>query len=549
MPTVSEYREKLNRATLANDQGAIDYFKSQIAKGEAMPHPSAKPVPQGGSILDPLMQGASLGFADEAAGGVSGLYNAVTGGEGGFSGGYTKTRDKWRTDADEYAQRNPVTSLVAELVSGAALPLGAARTAARGVMLGAGAGAVTGAGKAETMEDIPEDAAIGGALGGAGAAALGATQGMFRALVPRRADKAATPTHRADVGRLEGANLPVTPSERLASPSGRAAEKDTAAYFGSGDDLARRPAQIRSELMRRGGFDPDDVAHGDLSHDSLNRAESYFNREYGNALRGQHVDLADMDAPLAVVERRFFDQRMAHEQKAEARRILDDFRDDVANYQYVDDAGNILTTMPGPDYKRIRSNLGKRARQLANQEGPNASLAPIYRGMQDALDQAFQTGAAPDVARRVADLDGQYRHFAFLRDNIGDADNMRALAGKVGSSGVDADLAELLRAYRNVVGSVGGEGAGQASGNLMPPVMSVARTLGAMRPNMPQPVDDALAMIPPGTVTGGTGQFAGMFGPDEIAPEKKKRTRQERRKRSKAAQRARRDYDGDHEYR
>jgi len=562
MPTVTEYRGKLQRAMQANDQPAVEYFRRQIAKGEAMPMPeegtydpeTGKPIGQRGSIADPIAQGVSLGFADEIGGGLHGLYNIVTG-NGSFGEGYKATRDDMRDKAEQYAERHPYVSTGAELVSGAALPLGAARTVARGIGLGIGAGAVTGAGKNEDPDAMLSDVVTGGALGGAGAGVLSAGHGLFRAVVPRRAGQATTRTHTDDLGRLEAAGVPVTPAERIGSRSGRTAEKQTAAYLGTGDELADRPAQIRRALMERGGFDPEDAAAGDLSHDAVRRAQANLGDEYDNILQGQHVDIADMDPALARVERDFNQQSMVHEQKAEARRILDDFRDSVTAYQYVDDAGNVLTTMPGPVYQRIRSNLGKRARQLADQTGPNASLSRIYTGMQRALDEAFEAGAAPDVAAALRETNRRYRHFAFARENVNNADNIGAMAGRIADSGVDPDVQQLFRGYKNVVGRVGGEGAAEASGQLVPPVLSMMKTAGtrvaSARPNLPQGVDDLLEYVPAGTRSGAVGQAAGVWGVPATASSeqrernRRRRTRQERR----AAARRRRDDDGDHEYR
>lgn len=479
MPTVDEYREMLGRAMEANDAPAVKYFESQIKRGEAMPMPDEKAVPQGGSIMSPIAQGVTLGFADEIGGGASGLFNAITG-KGTFKEGYEGTRDSLRESASQYAERNPATSFITELASGMLLPMGAARTVARGVGLGAGAGIVTGAGKNENPDHIGEDMGLGGVLGGLGGGIGQAAGGLFRAIVPRRAPRARGQEFQNDVRRLEQAGIHTTPGERLGSSSARRAEQQTDAYLGTGEEIATRPNQLRTQIMGRvPGFRAEDVENGELSDAALSHARDYFRGEYDSILNGQHVDIGDMDPRLAAIETRFTRQMLDHEQKREVREVLDSFRDNIAAHQTAT-GGNINTVISGEAYKRMRSNLGKRARQLARQTGPNASLAPIYRDVQGALDDAFRANAPTDIARRLAETDRQYAHYAFLRDVARNPDDINAIANRVQQSGVDPDLQALVRAYQNVILRGGmPQGSAEASGHVLPPVMSMLKTAGA----------------------------------------------------------------------
>lgn len=461
----------------AGDNDAVEYFKGQIAKGEAMPAVEAPSVPQGGSILSPIAQGLSMGWADEAGGALSGALAKMRGED--FTPAYEKTRDSYREAADQYAQRHPYISTATELGSGLLLPGGALKSLGRvgGLAAGALGGAITGAGKNENPDSLTTDVALGGGLGGAGGAVAQGLGGLYRAIVPRVAARARGPAFQADTRALEAAGIPVTAAERIGSPGARAAEKQTAAYLNTGEEVATRPNILRSQIMARGGFHPEDVAAGELSDKALSWAKTRFKLSYDNVLRNARVDLKDMDPALNTIEQRFFGQMLDHEQKAEVRNIIDSFRDQITHAQHAQGGGQGL--LSGEHYKTLRSQLGKRATQLARQEGPNSAYAPLYRDIQGALDDAFRTSARPGVAQRLRGIDNQYKHYAFLRDVAQDPDNINAIANRVNRSNVDPDLKALTRAYQNVIVRGGGQGAAEASGGLAPPVLSMAKALGA----------------------------------------------------------------------
>jgi len=138
-----------------------------------------------------VLQGPTLGFADEILGGVGGAYNALTQG-GGFSKNYQQARDYLRGAAEYQQQENPLTTGITQTMASAPLSVlrlfgGApqvanAMTRAPAVnMLGQGMtaagtgaafGTVAGAGgsTADTLGGVGLDALKGGAL----SAALGA---------------------------------------------------------------------------------------------------------------------------------------------------------------------------------------------------------------------------------------------------------------------------------------------------------------------------------------------------------------------------------------
>lgn len=128
-----------------------------------------------GAIIDPIMQGASFGFADEIGAGIQSLGALFTDEEVGEA--YEKALGRWRGDLDAFRERNPVWSFGAEL-GGALIPtiltLGASApaTAMGAARAGSVAGAAYGFGSGRGgLEERLTDAAWGAGAGAAGGAA------------------------------------------------------------------------------------------------------------------------------------------------------------------------------------------------------------------------------------------------------------------------------------------------------------------------------------------------------------------------------------------
>ena len=169
------------------------HTNESIIKGLSVNKAKAEGANAPGAVrgLISVLQGPTLGFADEILGGVGGAYNALTQG-GGFSKNYQQARDYLR-GAAEYEQReNPLTTGITQTMASAPLSvlrlfggapqvanamtkapvvnmLGQGMTAAG---TGAALGTVAGAGgsTADTLSGVGLDALKGGAL----SAALGA---------------------------------------------------------------------------------------------------------------------------------------------------------------------------------------------------------------------------------------------------------------------------------------------------------------------------------------------------------------------------------------
>ena len=154
-----------------------------------------------------VLQGPTIGFADELIGVGGGVVNALSG--GGFGEGYREARQFARGASDQASEDNPMFSTVTQLAASAptaALGYGAGLVKGAGVganalragITGGVQGAIGGAGRstAQTAEGVATDAATGGAIGaalGGAVAPLGAAVGAVGRNVSQRVSgKAAT---------------------------------------------------------------------------------------------------------------------------------------------------------------------------------------------------------------------------------------------------------------------------------------------------------------------------------------------------------------------
>lgn len=153
--------------------GGIDSFELEIEP----PKPSKMD-----SLGRGLAQGASLGFADEIAGGAEALLNKAQGSDESLSELYKKRRDESRSAYSRAKEANPksfTTGEVGGTIGTAFIPgLGAANGAKIATIAGKAAiqGAIQGAGSSdeENLVEVARDSARGAVLGAAAGAAGGA---------------------------------------------------------------------------------------------------------------------------------------------------------------------------------------------------------------------------------------------------------------------------------------------------------------------------------------------------------------------------------------
>jgi len=173
-------------------QAIDEYFQVQQSQSAASA-PVAQSMPEGGSIANSLVNGATFGFGDEILAGVmAGVGKLLPEEYGGLPAGhsfgdaYRGIRENINADKNSFAERNPVTAIAGEVAGGLAtggygLAKIAPKIAPAGSSLvqraigyggtGAAEGAIAGAGNAEEGERMAgagQGALIGGALGFAG---------------------------------------------------------------------------------------------------------------------------------------------------------------------------------------------------------------------------------------------------------------------------------------------------------------------------------------------------------------------------------------------
>ena len=143
-------------------------------------HKMGAAEPEGGSFMDPLMQGVMLGGADEFRAGVRSAFIAPFVDET-IGEVYDQELSDTRGNLDAYRERNPVTSTALE-VAGSLAPAigtggaGVVATAGRGIGTRMGAGMASGGAIGGTQGFLSNEGDERGAGAGAGAA-LGATIG------------------------------------------------------------------------------------------------------------------------------------------------------------------------------------------------------------------------------------------------------------------------------------------------------------------------------------------------------------------------------------
>jgi len=189
-PRIQLYIEKLQRGEDLTPEELTDYrnIMSSIPKApQDAQWEAPTALDTAGDAVRGAYQGITFGFGDELLGGLGGLANIL--GEGGFTEGYTQTRDGARS-LDRKAQENSPTAFTVGEVAGAigsgiATPqilagkvagaIGGLGGKALGMAVqGAAEGAVYSAGKSEEdvaslgfLEDMGEGALFGGLVGGA----------------------------------------------------------------------------------------------------------------------------------------------------------------------------------------------------------------------------------------------------------------------------------------------------------------------------------------------------------------------------------------------
>ncbi len=502
MATLEDYQAALPKAQAANDAEAVQYFTSQInalsknsagagdGAAQASPgggvtpsaaggrlQPEGRTKPDSGSFIDPLLQGATLGFSDELAGAGGGLASMLMG--EGFGKGYSDIRDTMRERSRSYAERHPWLSTGLELGGGLALPFNAIRMAGRPLAEAVGTGALYGFGTGEGGAEDRLKSTAGGATMGAALYPVGrALSAVGRSLFPPAMPKAFGPHFQQDINTLRQHGIEVTPAESLANPNARQAEAMSGRYFGQSDAITERPNRLYSRLMEMSNFAPEDIRAGELSVPAVQRAANRFSTDYMSVLSNVNVRMPSMQ-PWITRIRAGFDQLMPFEQQMQANRILDNFQQEISRNR----------TISGTDYKRIRSNVAKMENQHAKSPMTNY-LRPVYSAMKTALDDAFRQAAPARSTRQLQALDRQYGGYKILQEAAQNPDAIGTMVNlaRRNRNRIAPGFTDLATAYQNVILRGGHATSGTPEGTIqhamLPPIPSMARARGAAYSNM-----------------------------------------------------------------
>jgi hypothetical protein len=165
-----------------NEQAAVAAMLHATGQAQPSAAPSPAPKESGGlhtvdDYVRAIANGMTFGLADRAAAGMGALT-----GVGGQRGDYSGNLKSEQGRTDQFASESPVSSTVANIAGGVAVPLGAIGAAAKGATLGtktllgmgagAGIGGVQDAVSSPDLTDIPQTAR-GAAIGAGGGALIG----------------------------------------------------------------------------------------------------------------------------------------------------------------------------------------------------------------------------------------------------------------------------------------------------------------------------------------------------------------------------------------
>lgn len=384
-----------------------DWARDRAMAGKKLPQVSdtsyAEPK---SSILDPMVQGITFGWADELRGAVQGGIGALQGKD--FGDTYRRTVDDSRQSLERERRVNPVGSFVAEFAGaiptgiglggklvGAGSTLGARALSGAGV--GAAQGAAYGAGAADDAKRL-EGATVGLLTGGGvGAAAPYVGAAARRVITPLPASKSRIAA--ADILKKEGVNL--TAGQRTGSKKLLYAESELGG--GAADSFMEQQAdQFTSAALRKAGIEAQ-RATPEVIDDAFSRIGGEFEVLQSRNAMALDDKLAD---ELTDVVRRY------RSITSESQRvpIVDEIIKDLVA---LEKQGN-PQALAGEAYQRLRSNIEAAARSTKASDVAEV-LRDLKRAFDDATERWMQKYNPADLgawkeARR------QYRNMLVLED-------------------------------------------------------------------------------------------------------------------------------------
>lgn len=375
--------------------------------------PGSRPTPSfgvggvGSAIARGISQGATFGFADEAAAGIDALKDKVTGAPGTYASHLAENRKKLTASRDEHAVGAYGGEAVGALLTGGALGMGRSGIA-RTMAEGAGYGGLAGAGNASgDLTDRAKGAATGGAVGAiaaplvvtAGKAAKGIGNAFIDAAGIRPLGNAATrevagPTRQALRGVVARVRGVETAEERGIGKVAQAVARD-----------AESPTSLRLKIGPRGDK-PETIM--ELAGENTRRLGTAVRSQPGpgsnriSSVLGERQHGAEERAIADAIETtgvggRTNTVQTADDLIASARTKAKPFYEKA--HPVVVDNPEVLATITNSPYMKEAHEIG---RQLAHEEG--RTIPPLTResvvGGQTVTEQVPQTVEAIDYTKR-----------------------------------------------------------------------------------------------------------------------------------------------------
>ncbi len=339
----------------------------------------APPEPEGGSIADPLAQGLTLGFGDEIAGALGAIPASFQTGQS-IPEAYRGIRDAARQNASAFSERNPGTSLAANvggglLTGGVGLAKTGVQTLGQLSRAGAGIGGVGGIGASEA-DDFAADATVGMGLGaafGSGLPAVGRQIGRFKNQITQNA--APSPEYQRAVSVLQDEGVPLTSGQQTASNWQKALERQLAEQPLGGTPLQRtfedQRRSVQRGLLERVGVEGEEA----ITPQVLSAAKSQLSERYSEALDGLTLNMRDPELieNVALI-RQTFDDLPKSLRKSKINNWIDDVTEEIGKGE-----------ISGNRYQLLRSNLEDAANTSKRNEHSR-----ILRALKGSLDQAVE---------------------------------------------------------------------------------------------------------------------------------------------------------------
>jgi hypothetical protein len=384
--------------------------------------PAYEPKTMADSALSGAAQGASLGFADEAAAGAGAVYDYL-GGKLGLRGDIS-LKDAYKSylphirEADKKAKAdNPYTYGGAELAGMIATPSpvkgsGLGKAIGQGALMGGVAGA--GYSEGETLGDVALDASLSAAMGGAAGGVIGGAGKALGALKPSNLKQVAG--ERA-VKSVTGQNLKAIRNLRntgAADASGDALEQ--AGRHLLSVDEAGAPV-VKAFRKSEDLLEPLKVKKADFGK-KIGDVASEIDKEMPNAVSGNRIaqkireyagNMAETESTKPVIKRLMREadnfEKRGNMSFAEAQKLKGSFKfkpQDSSTHTFGQDASNQLNSI----LRREMNDTAKLISDIAPDGSKLKDLTSNYVGYKGkyqtykTLEEAAQKRADANLSNR-----------------------------------------------------------------------------------------------------------------------------------------------------